>query len=168
MHNLEIKAPLADRATLEHRLAELGAARTWVRRMRDTFFAVPTGWLKLRETPEASELISYRRTEDAAGVRLSDYDVAPLEDPALWHRLLGRVLSAELTVAKERTLWLLRHTRIHVDRVDGLGDFVELETVARSLSLDEARTESREIIEALALDRSTFIDRPYRDLLLGT
>lgn len=163
MRNLEVKVPLDDRADMEARVRALGAAETWVRRQRDTFFAAPLGYLKLREADGAlPELIAYRR---AGGV--SNYDVAPLDDAARWHRLLGRALAVEAVVAKERTLWMYEHTRIHLDRVAGLGDFLELETVVEGLSEDEAQREHDHVIELLALPRDRFIDVPYRALLPG-
>ena len=63
----------------------------------------------------------------------------------------------EAVVRKERTLWMWRHTRIHLDRVDGLGDFLELETVARDISVTEAEDEAARVITELALDRADFL-----------
>jgi predicted adenylyl cyclase CyaB len=166
VHNIEIKVPLPERPAVERRLEELGAQRQWARRQRDTFFEVVSGWLKLREAEGAGpELIAYQRSTAETGPRPSEYEIAALPDAELWKRLLGRVLPQEVVVAKERTLWLYRHTRIHLDRVDDLGDYLELETVAREIDLAEAREESDHVIEALHLDRSTFLARPYRDLL---
>lgn len=166
MQNIEIKTPLHSRADVEERLEALGAHRVWVRRQRDTFFGVPNGWLKLREVEgEASELISYRRADGLDGLKSSDYDVEPVGEGATWKRLLGRVLIVETVVEKERTLWLYEHTRIHLDYVAGLGDYLELETVVRDISPDEARSEARHLIDALALHEDEFIAVPYRELL---
>ena len=78
---------------------------------------------------------------------------------------LTRSLGVRGVVVKERTLYLWRHTRIHFDEVEGLGSFLELETVARDIDLEAAEAEAREAIAALALDRSLFLDRPYLELL---
>ncbi len=168
MRNLEIKCPLPNRAETEARLARLGARRIWERRQKDTFYTASRNWLKLREAEgERAELISYGRTGPADGARTSDYDVLSIEDAAAWHRLLGRVLDVDLVVAKTRTLWRWEDTRIHLDRVDGLGEFLELETVVGDRPLDRARAETETVICTLGLAPETFISVRYRDLLAG-
>ncbi len=166
MRNIEIKTPLHARADVERRLEALGARRSWVRRQKDTFFGVPRGWLKLREVEGAmAELIAYRRVDDPAGFKTSHYDIEAVRDAAAWKRLLGRVLALDAVVEKERTLWFYEHTRIHLDRVVGLGDYLELETVVRDIDADAARAETGQVIEALALCPGEFISVRYRDLL---
>ena len=91
--------------------------------------------------------------------------IAPVDDPARLEAVLTRSLGVRGVVEKTRRLYLWRHTRIHLDEVEGLGRFVELETVANRISLDEAEREAREVIEFLGLDPSTFLDRPYLELL---
>lgn len=173
MQNIEIKTPLHSRVDTERRLQALGARRVWTRRQKDTFFGVPNGWLKLREAgAEPAELISYRRSAPEGdgildGLRASDYDVLPVGDAESWKRLLGRVLPVETVVEKERTLWLYEHTRIHLDRVARLGEYLELETVVRDIPPEEARAETRRVIDALSLREHEFIHVPYRELLEG-
>jgi predicted adenylyl cyclase CyaB len=68
-------------------------------------------------------------------------------------------------VEKTRRLLLWRHTRIHLDRVEGLGSFLELETVVQGISREAAEAETRELIGILGLDPQAFLDRPYLELL---
>jgi adenylate cyclase len=157
---------LPDRAAVEARLRHLGARHEWTRRQRDAFFPVPTGWLKLRETDGArAQLISYVRSTDDAGPRRSEYDVVRFDDAIAMNGVLTRALGAEIVVTKERALWWLDHTRVHLDRVDGLGEFLELETVVEGITPEEADVEARRIAEALALDPADYLPVPYRDLL---
>ncbi|MCP3919523.1 MAG: class IV adenylate cyclase [bacterium] len=166
MLNIEIKSVLRDRTAMERRLEEVGAEHTVVLRQRDTFYAVPTGWLKLREIAgEPAELISYERPTDSAQARASAYSRQVLEDVEGWKALLGRVLPVDVVVQKERTLWMLDHTRIHLDRVEDLGDYIELETAVGEIGEEDARAECDRVIELLALDRGEFLSLPYRDLL---
>jgi predicted adenylyl cyclase CyaB len=171
MQNIEVKARMADRGRIEKQLTALGARRMWVRRQRDTFFRVPPpasgrSWLKLREVEgRRPEIISYWRPEGREGPRASDYDVMVLEEVGNWKRLLGRVLPEDIVVAKERTLWLYENTRIHLDRVEGLGDFVEIETVVRDLRIDVAREETLRLMDVLHLAPEDSIEGAYRDLL---
>jgi len=166
MENIEIKTPLEDRAAAERRLRALGAREMGAIGQRDTFFDVPRGWLKLREQEgRPPELIAYLRSTQDAGPRPSQYDVRILDDAPSWKRLLGRVLPVDGVVEKTRTLWIHGHTRIHLDRVAGLGEFLELETMVEGITLQEAQAEAGRLVEALGLDRGAFLSRPYRDLL---
>lgn len=165
MQNIEIKSRVADPAALEERITALGAEAVWIRRQRDVFFHVPEGYLKLRGVEgEPGELIAYVR---AAGTdpRPSDYDIAPVPDPARTEAVLTRALGVRGVVTKTRRLFLWRHTRIHLDEVEGLGTFLELETVAKEIPLETARAEAREVIVRLELDPGEFLDRPYLELL---
>lgn len=165
VQNIEIKTPLHCRDDVERRLGILGARREWVRRQKDTFYDVPNGWLKLREVEgQPAELISYRRTDVPLGLKSSDYDVEAVGDGATWRRLLGRVMDVASVVEKERTLWLYKHTRIHLDRVVRRGEFLELETVVRGISSEDASREARCVIDALKLHEDEFISVPYREL----
>lgn len=166
MQNIEIKARLSDRSNVESRLSALGARRMWTHRQKDTFFGVPKGWLKIREAEgRPPEVISYERATDRAGPRSSYYEVILVEDAEAWKRLLGRVLPADKIVEKERTLWIYEHTRVHLDRVDGLGEFLELETVVEGIPLEEAKAETQRILETLGVQRGDLVALPYRDLI---
>jgi adenylate cyclase class IV len=129
------------------------------------FFAVPQGYLKLRSAEGAGgELIAYSR-DGGAGPRTSRYQFVPVPDPTSLEEVLALALPVLGTVEKTRELLRWRHTRIHLDRVNGLGSFLELETVTGEIDLDEARREADEAISTLGLDRAAFLDRPYLELL---
>lgn len=168
MRNIEIKSPLDDREAVEVRLRELDARCLWTRSQRDTFYRVDRGWLKLREADGVQpELIAYLRATDETGPRPSDYHRQALEDAPAWHALLGHVHDLEAVVSKQRTLWRWRHTRVHLDQVEGLGDFLELETVLDGVDEQAGRLESDALIDALQLDRAAFLAVPYKVLLEG-
>jgi len=129
--NVEIKARIAGIEALLPRVRALadGDARRLVQ--HDTFFRVPHGRLKLREFGDGSaELIHYHRP-DAPEARLSDYVRTPVLQPATLRAALERALGAIGHVHKQRLLLTVGATRIHLDRVQGLGEFIELEVVLR-------------------------------------
>lgn len=166
MRNIEIKARLRNRSNVEQRLEALGAKRVWTLRQKDTFFGVQRGWLKLREAEgRPAELIAYERSTETTGPRLSLYEVRQLKDAEAWKRLLGRVLSVDCIVEKVRTLWIYEHTRVHLDQVDRLGDFLELETVVEGIPERDARAETQRVLETLGIDAADLVAVPYRDLL---
>jgi len=169
LKNIEIKSPLADRPGTEERLRSLGAKLEWTRRQIDTFFNSHSGWLKLREVEGCpAELISYRRSVENSGPRESDYDVLRIDEACELSSILESSLGILGRVEKRRSLWSYRNTRVHLDRVEGLGDFLELETVLADIDSEEGAAESEEVINLLELDRESFISVPYLELLRVT
>src|SRR5260221_4636980 len=93
----------------------------------DTFFRCPNGRLKLRAFSETSgELIFYQRP-DSAGPKESFYVISATASPDSLREALSLAYGQAGRVRKQRTLFMAGRTRIHLDRVEGLGDFLELE-----------------------------------------
>lgn len=127
MRNIELKARLRDRAAAIAASEAIGARCHGDIHQVDTYFRVPEGRLKLRAaTPGRAELIFYRRP-DIAGAKGCDYLLEPIAPTAAG--LFGEALGVLATVEKTRTLYLWENVRIHLDRVTGLGDFLEFEAV---------------------------------------
>ena len=141
----------------------------------DTYFAVPSGRLKLREIApaagvdvQAAELIAYARP-DRSGPRWSAYHLVPVaaaEAKTLKAALAGTI-GVLIEVVKTRTVGLRGRTRIHLDEVRDLGAFVELETVVVSEDDSGANEELAETAALLGLDRLAPIPGSYSDLLLA-
>ena len=168
MKNIEIKTPVDSHEAIERKLVEIGAAKTWCRWQRDTFFNTSNGWLKIREAEGcAGELIGYERPVDESGPRPSTYDLFDLQEVERWRGMLERVLGTKQVVEKTRTLWIWKQTRIHLDRVNQLGEFLELEAVAKEITLEEAYDQAEFMIRELDLDAANFISVPYAEMLLG-
>jgi adenylate cyclase class IV len=129
--NIEIKARIDSIEALLPRAQALADDPLQVIEQDDTFFACSIGRLKLRDFGDGrGELIHYQRA-DTAGPKLSDYVRAETEDPAALREALARAQGVIGRVRKTRWLLLTDQTRIHLDRVEGLGDFLELEVVLR-------------------------------------
>ncbi len=147
--NIELKARCGDLARAEAVCRRLGAHFQWTRRQTDTYFAVPSGRLKLRvEEPGGAVLVEYHRP-DQAGARESRYRLTPVEDPETTEAELAARHGVLARVVKTRSLYLLENIRIHLDRVEGLGEFIEFEAVIADGD-DEAR--SRERLEELTAE----------------
>jgi homotetrameric cytidine deaminase len=160
--NIEIKARDADpERTLELALA-LGAEDRGELAQRDTYFARASGRLKLREqSPGDAELIEYRR-EDAVAARASDYRVVAVPDPDALREALAAALGTLVVVEKRRRLFVKDGVRIHLDHVEGLGAFVELEAVAPEAGRDELER----VRVALEIEDGALVAESYSDLLL--
>ena len=89
----------------------------------DTYYRLPDGRLKRRESPGlATQYIHYYRDDDFRP-RVSDYTIYT-EDQA--RTRWGMVSLREwLIVVKTREVYLIDNVRIHLDRVRDLGDFIE-------------------------------------------
>jgi len=69
-------------------------------------------------------------------------------------------------VCKNRTLLLSGRTRIHLDRVEGLGDFLELEVVLEEgESVESGEAVARELMQKLGIDPYQLVEGAYVDLL---
>ena len=132
----------------------------------DTFFTCAVGRLKLRVFADGrGELIAYERA-DASGPTTSDYRIAPVADPAALRETLARALGVAGRVIKQRTLFLIGRTRVHLDRVDGLGDFLELEVVLRDgEDAQHGIAEAHALMDRLLIDRTRLVSGAYADLL---
>lgn len=90
---------------------------------------MPRGRLKLREEPGRATLIAYQRP-DLSGNKESHYRLVEVPDPADLRAALESTLGVTVVVSKARRLFLHEGVRIHLDRVEELGDFIEFEGVA--------------------------------------
>lgn len=165
--NIEIKARIASVDDLLPRAQALaGGAAPQLIEQDDSFFQVPQGRLKLRQFADGSaELIHYQRA-DTAESKASDYVRVPAPDPAVLREALARACGLQGRVRKQRWLLLAGQTRIHLDRVQGLGDFMELEVVLRPGQTDEEGAVTAEaLMRALGLEGAERLAGSYLDLL---
>src|SRR5437764_3898984 len=129
--NIEIKAPLKNRAAAETVAIRLSGTVRETIHQEDIFFRSDAARLKLRIFDEdRGELIRYERS-DVADARCSRYVIARTPDPHVMKEILSATLGVTGMVRKTRTLYLIDQTRVHIDEVEGLGTFLELEVVLR-------------------------------------
>lgn len=167
--NVEIKARLAGFdgiAQIEPRVAGLAQHGPVAIVQDDTFFRCAQGRLKLRAFSDGEgELIFYRRA-DQAGPKESFYVRSPTTDPAGLRELLALAHGQAGRVRKRRTLYLVGRTRVHLDRVDVLGEFLELEVVlADGESADAGIDEAHALMARLGICAQQLEQAAYVDLL---
>ena len=165
MRNIEVKARLHDPAALALRLQQIPARFVASFRQRDVFFTTPQGRLKLRFADNNAELIYYVRSDDAV-VRGSDYQRQPVTDGAGLCAILEAALGSCGEVRKQRRLYLLDNIRIHLDEVDGLGSYMEVEAIIDA-EHNEAACEqaTQSLLKKLNIADTDFEARAYVDLL---
>ncbi|WP_158904761.1 class IV adenylate cyclase [Burkholderia sp. L27(2015)] len=165
--NIEIKARIDNYDELVERAAAMAEHPPLSYRQHDTFYEVPSGRLKLRRFDDGSpaELIFYQR-DDADGPKVSFYMRSPVTNVEATQALFAAALKIRGNVSKERLVYLVDRSRIQLDRVEGLGDFVEIEVVLAQDD-DEATGEKEafKMFEKLGIPSESFVPGSYIDLL---
>jgi predicted adenylyl cyclase CyaB len=127
--NIEIKVRHSDLNTVEEIILKNKWPAGGIELQKDTFFNVPNGRLKLREiNDEQAVLIPYLRP-DSDKPRHAEYVLLKADDPDQTVDILKRMLGIRLIVKKKRRIFFYENVRIHLDWVDSLGSFIELEGV---------------------------------------
>jgi predicted adenylyl cyclase CyaB len=165
--NIEVKARITDRDALIAAAKSVSGRPEKILHQTDTFFQVPNGRLKVRKLArDAGKLIYYERA-DQAGPKTSEYRLTPTSDPEGLRCTLARSLPMLGEVKKQRTVYFVGQTRIHIDRVDGLGDFVELEVMIQpNQTLEQGEEIALNLMAQLGITEADLIEVAYLDLLI--
>jgi len=164
--NIEVKSILKHRLAAEAVAARLGGSGPKTFRQEDFFFNWANARLKLRVTaPNRGELIRYERA-NIAETRRSTYLIARTQDPAILLDILTATLGSAGVVRKMRTLYLVGQTRVHLDQVEGLGEFLELEVVlGPGQSEAEGRNIATGLLSEFKIQDEQIVAEAYVDLL---
>ena len=164
--NIEIKARIESLEAVAPRAAALADRGPIELLQDDTFFTCERGRLKLRAlSADEGQLIFYRRP-DQAGPKESVFTISPTGSPETLREALWLAYGPSGRVRKHRTLYLAGRTRIHLDRVEGLGDFLELEVVlAEGEPAAAGVDEAHRLMAALGIAPAQLVEGAYVDLL---
>jgi predicted adenylyl cyclase CyaB len=164
--NIEIKARIQNLAEIASRAVPLAQHDPVLILQEDFFFNVPHGRLKLRKFDAAhGELIYYER-EDTLEPKESFYLRTATAEPDALVETLRAALGLRGVVRKQRSLYLIGQTRVHLDQVEGLGDFLELEVVLQpGQSLESGVQVAHDLMQALGVSPDTLVPGAYIDLL---
>lgn len=164
--NVEIKARVQDFASLKARVEAISEGAGQIMTQEDTFFDVPQGRLKLRQRLDANhpgQLIYYKR-EDTPAPKPSTYRIAPTDDPAALKDVLTLALGVRGVVKKQRHLYRVGQTRIHLDQVEGLGTFMELEVVLQpGQTVEQGKEIAHVLMTQLGIEDTALIHGAYID-----
>ena len=167
--NIEIKARIDDPVACAARAAALADQGPMEIQQDDTFFRCIGGRLKLRAFSDGTgELIYYRRA-NSQGPKESFYLRSPTTAPDVLRELLTLANGQAGRVKKHRKLFLVGRTRIHIDEVEHLGHFLELEVVlADDEALEVGISEAHGLIKRLGILPQQLVEEAYVDLLALT
>ncbi|MGJ0430161.1 class IV adenylate cyclase [Methylobacter sp.] len=164
--NIEIKARIESIDSLLPIVAKIADEGPIEILQDDTFFSCPNGRLKLRAFSEHDgQLIFYQR-QDSAGPKESFYVISPTSSPDTLRQALSLAYGESGRVRKHRTLFLTGRTRVHLDKVEKLGGFLELEVVlAEGESIEAGISVAHELLGKLAVSPHQLVEEAYVDLL---
>lgn len=166
--NVEIKARCEEIDRVRRVLTGRGADFRGTDRQTDTYFRCPAGRLKLREGNIENALIHYDR-QDRAGPKTAVVTLyRPRPDPAL-KDVLARALGVLVVVSKTREIYFIDNVKFHLDEVEGLGRFVEVEAIDERGDLGRERllAQCREYMALLGVEAADLIEGSYSDMLLA-
>ncbi|MBI5640646.1 MAG: class IV adenylate cyclase [Nitrospirae bacterium] len=167
--NIEIKASCRDQNKVrEVLLRSRSAVFIGEDHQVDTYFKVQCGRLKLREGNIEKALIYYER-EDAQGPKKSE--VILYKDPAPSLKdILTKALGVRVVVDKQREIYFIDNVKFHLDTVQGLGSFIEIEAIDDNGSIGEVRllVQCKEYLSLLEITDDQLIAGSYSDLVLKT
>ena len=164
--NIEIKARCNDPEYIRKILQKRGADFKGIDHQTDTYFIVPNGRLKLREGNIEYSLVYYDR-EDISCPKRSDVIYYHPHKKAPVKELLSKALGKLITVEKKREIYYINNIKIHIDIVEELGNFVEIEAIDEtgSISAEQLYRQCTEYLELFKIKESDLLKNSYSDML---
>lgn len=166
--NIELKARTENAAQIRQYLLNRGAEFRGIDRQTDTYFKVPNGRLKLREGKIENNLIWYQRS-DQAGPKQSDFILTPVPDAVSLKQTLTNALGIKVTVVKNREIYFIGNVKFHIDQLDELGNFVEIEASNKTEDLPVEKLQEQCEFYRLTFDikDEDLLEYSYSDMLLN-
>lgn len=165
--NVEIKAKCNNTSFIRNYLLSKRAEFRGQDEQTDTYFNVPNGRLKLREGNIENNLIFYERTNQA-GPKNSNFLLVKVADADGLKEVLIKSNGIKVVVIKKREIYYIDNIKFHIDKVPGLGDFVEIEAgnLMADLSQEKLKGQCDFYIKEFRIKQEDLIDVSYSDMLL--
>jgi adenylate cyclase, class 2 len=162
--NIEIKARCPDPVAAAEILALLGAEAAGKDRQTDTYFNINDGRLKLREGNIENNLIYYERKNEPGPGRSAVMLYPTGKDPQL-RNILEKALGIMKVVKKSRCIYYLGNVKFHIDQVEGLGHFIEIEAIGENGDEEKLDRQCRHYMNKLGIDPLDLVAGSYSDMV---
>ena len=167
--NIEIKAKCDNPERIRQLLEDSSAEFKGVDHQVDTYFSVPKGRLKLRQGNIENSLIFYDRPNEA-GPKRADVSLFCTDTPggSQLHEVLTDALKTLIVVDKQREIYFINNVKFHIDTVEGLGNFVEIEAIDKDgmLGIEKLQQQCNYYINLFDITNVDLVNVSYSDLLL--
>jgi predicted adenylyl cyclase CyaB len=164
--NYEFKARVRSDGAVRAALKKLRARYIGTDHQVDTYFRVPAGRLKIREGRIENALIFYQRA-NASRARRSKIEMMMLPPRNSIRAILAAALDVLVVVDKRREIYFVGNVKIHLDRIRGLGKFVEVEAISRGGSLAKAQAQALKFQKLFGIKTADIVPQSYSDLILA-
>ena len=166
---VEIKAKCSDTTRIRQVLKERSARFVGTDEQVDTYFTVPEGRLKLRRGSIENTLIFYHRANQQSP-KLSEVKLYKPDNEDDLHRLLQSALPILVEVKKSREIYFIGNIKIHIDTVQELGNFAEIEAIDETglIPESELRRQCEELMAAFGIENHDLLTHSYSDMILNT
>jgi adenylate cyclase, class 2 len=165
--NIEIKAKTNRPEQIREILLARNARFAGTDHQTDTYFNVPEGRLKLRQGNIENNLIFYNRPNEA-GPKKSEFRIVPVPHPTELAAMLRDSIGVLTVVKKSREIYFIDNIKFHIDIIEGLGNFVEIEAgnLHREIPVEQLYEQCNQFLKLLEIDSADLIDESYSDMLL--
>ena len=165
--NVEIKAGCSNTERIRKYLLDNNADFKGTDLQTDTYFNVHNGRLKLREGNIENNLIYYERS-DQAGPKSSDFILTKIPDARNLKESLSKAAGIKTVVKKKREIYYIDNVKFHIDEVESLGSFIEIEAgnINADLSKDELQQQCEFYMQQFGIKDEDLIRVSYSDMLL--
>lgn len=164
--NYEIKISVKDIKELEKAVRKLLRSKKhkhFIESQKDIYYNIDGGRLKLRIiNDEIGNLIYYNRNEHNKK-RVSNYIISATKNFNELDEILRKLFDIFIIVDKRREIYTYEKVRIHLDKVNKLGSFLEIEVIYDSLK--DAKKIMNDLLNYFSLNENEFIKDSYSDLL---
>lgn len=166
--NIEIKARTARADAIRGFLLQQNARVVGTDTQTDTYFNCAKGRLKLRQGNIENSLIFYER-KNVAGPKTSSFELVPVTDGGALLKLLTRAHGIKVQVVKQREIFYIDNVKFHLDRVEGLGTFVEIEAgnVLKEVPVEVLQQQCAFYVNAFEIKEEDMQAVSYSDMLLN-
>lgn len=166
--NVEIKAKCPDVHFIRRYLLSNNADFKGIDEQTDTYFNVQNGRLKLREGNIENNLIYYQR-ENKAGPKHSFFRLVKVEDAAGLKKILTDSLSIKVIVIKRREIYYIGNVKFHIDEVNQLGSFMEIEAgnMLAAYTEKELREQCDFYMKVFGIKYEDLIEYSYCDMMIA-
>ncbi|MBI4738241.1 class IV adenylate cyclase [Candidatus Woesearchaeota archaeon] len=166
--NIEIKARCSHLEYIRELLEFRNARFQGLDHQIDTYFRVNHGRLKLREGTIENYLIHYRR-EDKEGPKQSQVILFKSDPNSSLKEILTTALGVLVIVDKKREIYWIDNVKFHLDTVQDLGNFVEIEAIDYNgtIGKDNLLQQCQQYSDLFNISQMDLVSRSYSDLLIG-
>ena len=165
---VEIKAATNRPAEIEAILNDHNADFKGIDHQIDTYFKVNHGRLKLREGNIENHLIQYHRPNQAQP-KTSKVLLYKSNPETNLKAILTNALGVLVVVDKKRKIFFIDNVKFHIDEVNSLGAFVEVEAIGvEGTDLEEElRRQCNTYLKILGIKSDELVTHSYSDMMLN-